>query len=70
MGGDTTIRSNDIWQGLPLVEHLDEKRRGQGYFAVPLSFFYAALFLLLMIKMIDSCYYRLGGAIRNTSCFL
>ena len=35
---DTTIRSNDISQGLLHVEHLDEKRRGKGYLAVPASF--------------------------------
>ncbi len=38
---DTTIRSNDISQSLLRVEHLDGKRRGKGYLAVPLSFFYA-----------------------------
>jgi hypothetical protein len=37
---DTTIRSNDILQGLLRVGHLDGKRRGRGYLAVPLSFFY------------------------------
>jgi hypothetical protein len=37
---DTTIRPNDISQGLLLVEHLDGKRRGKGYLVFPLSFFY------------------------------
>jgi hypothetical protein len=35
---DTRIRTNDVLKGVLLVEHLDRKRRGRSYFAVPLPF--------------------------------